>query len=103
VSTNGVTDQVVARLTALGLGRRDLHQMTPDEIATDLGYPIGGAGPVPTHDQTRTVFDALSVQSLDVVYCGAGRPDRTLEVRLTDLIGACGGLVAPVAQTGSGG
>jgi Cys-tRNA(Pro)/Cys-tRNA(Cys) deacylase len=83
---------------ALGVGRRDLHQMTPDEVAADLGYPIGGVGPVPTNGETRTVFDARAVATLDVVFCGAGRPDRTLEARLADLAAACDGLVAPVAQ-----
>jgi Cys-tRNA(Pro)/Cys-tRNA(Cys) deacylase len=84
--------------SALGVGRRDLHQMTPDEVAADLGYPIGGVGPVPSNDRTRTVFDARAVAELDVVYCGAGRPDRTLEARLTDLMVACDGIVAPIAQ-----
>jgi Cys-tRNA(Pro)/Cys-tRNA(Cys) deacylase len=86
---------------ALGVGRRDLHQLTPEEVAADLGYPIGGVGPVPTNDRTQTVFDAQAVESLDVVYCGAGRPDRTLEVRLTDLQAACDGLVARIAQAGA--
>ena len=85
---------------ALGVGRRDLHQMTPDEVAADLGYPIGGVGPVPTNAQTRTVFDTTAVEQLDTVYCGAGNPDRTLEVRLGDLIRACDGLVAPIAASG---
>jgi Cys-tRNA(Pro)/Cys-tRNA(Cys) deacylase len=83
---------------ALGVGRRDLHQMTPDEVAADLGYPIGGVGPVPSNEGTRAIFDALAVEQLDTVYCGAGRPDRTLEVRLPELIAACDGLVAPIAQ-----
>ena len=83
---------------ALGVSRRDLHQMTPDEVAADLGYPLGGVGPVPTNAQTRTVFDALAVQELDTVFCGAGRPDRTLEARIADLIAACDGQTAPIAQ-----
>ena len=83
---------------ALGVGRRDLHQLTPDEVAADLGYPIGGVGPVPTNDRTRTIFDAGAVAELDVVYCGVGRPERTLEVRLAELIAACDGLIAPIAQ-----
>ena len=87
-----------ALATALGVSRRDLHQMTPDEVATDLGYPVGGVGPVPTNDQTRTIFDAQAAEQLDTVYCGAGRPDRTLEAHLTDLVAACDGLVAPIAQ-----
>jgi Cys-tRNA(Pro)/Cys-tRNA(Cys) deacylase len=83
---------------ALGVGRRDLHQLTPDEVAADLGFPVGGVGPVPPNEQVRTLFDALAVEQLDVVYCGAGRADRTLEVGLADLIAACDGLVAPIAQ-----
>jgi Cys-tRNA(Pro)/Cys-tRNA(Cys) deacylase len=83
---------------ALGVGRRDLHQMTPDEVAEDLGYPLGGVGPVPTNARTRTVFDVLAVRELETVYCGAGRPDRTLEARIVDLIAACDGLTAPIAQ-----
>jgi Cys-tRNA(Pro)/Cys-tRNA(Cys) deacylase len=83
---------------ALGVGRRDLHQMTPDEVAADLTYPLGGVGPVPPNERTRTVFDALAVEQLDTVYCGAGREDRTLEARIADLVAACDGLVAPIAQ-----
>ena len=56
-----------ALAAAIGVGRRDLHQMTPDEVAADLGYPIGGVGPVPTNDQTRAIFDARAVAELDVV------------------------------------
>ena len=83
---------------ALGVGRRDLHQMTPDEVAADLGLPLGGVGPVPTNPQTRTVFDTHAVETLDTVYCGAGSPDRTLEATIADLITACDGLIAPIAQ-----
>jgi Cys-tRNA(Pro)/Cys-tRNA(Cys) deacylase len=83
--------------TALGVSRRDLHQMTREEVAADLGYPIGGVGPVPLNDATRTIFDARATETLDIVYCGAGRPDRTLEIRVADLIRACDGLVAPIA------
>ena len=87
-----------ALAAALGVGRRDLHQMMPAEVAADLGYPVGGVGPVPSNEQTRTIFDARAAADLDVVYCGAGRPDRTLEIRLSDLVRACDGLVAPIAQ-----
>jgi hypothetical protein len=38
------------------------------------------------------------VEALDMVFCGAGRPDRTLEARIADLIVACDGLTAPIAQ-----
>src|SRR4051812_24631989 len=87
---------------ALGVGRRDLHQMTPDEVAADLGYSLGGVGPVPTNAQTRTIFDALAVETLDTVYCGAGSPDRTLEASIADLIAACDGIVAPIAGPTAG-
>ena len=83
---------------ALGVGRRALHQLSPDEVMADLGLPLGGVGPVPPNVQTRTIFDAVAVAELDVVYCGAGRPDRTLEARLGPLVAACGGIVAPISQ-----
>lgn len=83
---------------ALGVSRRDLQAMEPAELRADLGYPIGGVGPVPPNDATRVVFDSVAVAQLDVVYCGAGRDDRTLEARLADLVPACAGLVAPIAQ-----
>ena len=82
---------------ALGVGRRDLHQLTPHEVVHDLGCSIGGVGPVPPNARTRTVFDQATVDTLDTVYCGAGREDRTLEVRLTDLIVVCDGLIAPIS------
>lgn len=83
---------------ALGVGRRDLHQLTPDEVAADLRYPIGGVGPVPPNAQTRTVFDRRAVETLTTVYCGAGREDRTLEADLAGLVAACDGLIAPISQ-----
>ena len=83
---------------ALGVSRRDLEAMGPAEIAAELGYPVGGVGPVPPNDQTRVVFDSRAVAELDVVYCGAGRDDRTLEAQISDLVTACDGLVAPIAQ-----
>ena len=83
---------------ALGVSRRDLQAMEPSELLADLGYPIGGVGPVPPNDETRVVFDSRAVDELDTVYCGAGRDDRTLEVRLADLLPACSGIVAPISQ-----
>ena len=84
--------------TALRVSRRDLKAMGPAEITSDLGLPVGGVGPVPPNDQTRVLFDSRAVSDLDVVYCGAGREDLTLEVRIVDLVAACDGLVAPIAQ-----
>jgi Cys-tRNA(Pro)/Cys-tRNA(Cys) deacylase len=82
---------------ALEVSRRDLQSLEPAEILADLGYPIGGVGPVPPNAETRVIFDRQAVDELDVVYCGAGRDDRTLEVRLAELIPACDGLIAPIA------
>ncbi|MGE3271626.1 MAG: aminoacyl-tRNA deacylase [Chloroflexota bacterium] len=88
-----------ALAAALGVGRRDLHQLSPDEVVADLGYPIGGVGPVPPNVQTRTIFDQVAVETLDTVFCGAGREDRTLEARVADLVVACDSQVAPIAQS----
>jgi prolyl-tRNA editing enzyme YbaK/EbsC (Cys-tRNA(Pro) deacylase) len=43
------------------------------------------------------VFDQATL-TLDTVYCGAGRPDRTLEIWLPDLLQVVQPRIAPVAN-----
>jgi prolyl-tRNA editing enzyme YbaK/EbsC (Cys-tRNA(Pro) deacylase) len=43
------------------------------------------------------LFDQCTL-TLDTVYCGAGHPDQTLEIRLPDLLRVVQPRVAPVAQ-----
>jgi hypothetical protein len=46
--------------------------------------------------------DATAAATLDTVYCGVGRNDRTLEIGIADLIAAAGARVLPLVQEAIG-
>lgn len=79
--------------TGLGVRRSDL---TSADLA-EMGFLPGGVGPVAPQPGPRAVLDA-AVLDLPVVYCGAGRPDRTLEIAPADLVAAAGAVVLAFAR-----
>ena len=88
--------------THLGTSRDKLVRLTPEQVVSELGYPIGAVGPFPTNVQTRVVFDGGTL-ALGNVFCGTGRNDRTLEIAIGDLVRLSGGSTAPIVQeTGNG-
>jgi Cys-tRNA(Pro)/Cys-tRNA(Cys) deacylase len=92
-------DQVSYRrlADALGVRRAALAQPSAAEVEAALGVPPGGVSPIPPRPDVRVLFDQAALD-LDTVYCGAGRPDRTLEIRLPDLLRVVQPQVAAVAQ-----
>lgn len=93
------TDRVDYRrlADALGVKRAALVSPSAAEVEAALGVPPGGVSPVPTLPGMIVLFDQ-STLDLDSVYCGAGRPDQTLEIRLPDLLRAVQPRLAPVAH-----
>ena len=81
---------------ALGVRRSDLRPATSEELARDLDMAPGGVAPLPVRGAT-VLFDRRTL-GLDVVYCGAGRPGATLEIRAADLIAVAGGATADVTK-----
>jgi Cys-tRNA(Pro)/Cys-tRNA(Cys) deacylase len=73
---------------ALGVKRAEIVQPARDEVEDALGYAIGGICPIPPDGTARTIIDATAAATLDIVFCGIGRNDRTLEIRIADLIAA---------------
>lgn len=88
-----------ARLAAaLETKRSQLLRPTPEEITAELGVEAGGIGPIlPTLPAATVLLDS-NASDLDVVYCGAGRSDRTLEIRVIDLIYLTGAQIYPIAK-----
>lgn len=82
---------------AVGVNRRDLMRPSAEEVKTKLGFQIGGICPIPTNDQIQTIFDE-SVMDMDIVYCGVGRNDRSLEMRLHDLLRVSNATVRPIVE-----
>jgi len=83
---------------AAGARRADIVQPAPEEVEAALGYVIGGVAPFPPNAETRTIVDAGAAATMDTVYCGIGRTDRTLEIAIADVIALSDAQVAPIAQ-----
>lgn len=86
---------------ALSINRRQLHSLSPEEIQAQLGYEVGGVGPVPPRRDVKAVFDS-SLGSAGTIYCGSGRNTRTLELEFVDLLRVTGGMVHPIMREPSG-
>lgn len=80
------------QLAALfGVNRRDLRPLSPEEVLDQLGVEPGSVSPLPLRSgaNIRLDHDVLGIRP--TVYCGLGRPDRTLEIAPVDLLRLCGG------------
>lgn len=81
-----------ARLAALvGVNRRDLTPLSPEEVTELLGVEPGTVSPVPLRQDVPVLIDEDVLTILPSIYCGIGRPDRTLEMAPDDLVRLTGG------------
>lgn len=80
-----------SRLAALvGVNRRDLAPLSPEEVRERLGVEPGSVSPLPLRECAVFIDDdVLRIQP--TIYCGIGRPDRTLEIAALDLVALSGG------------
>ena len=82
---------------ALGVSRAAIRAATPEEVASAIGCEVGGVCPIPLRDGVALLIDR-DATSMDVVYCGSGRSDRTLELRMTDLLQLVNPRVVPLRR-----
>ncbi|EFL49534.1 YbaK/prolyl-tRNA synthetase associated region [Solidesulfovibrio fructosivorans JJ]] len=83
---------------ALGQTRRDLAALSPDEVPARLGVSPGSVSPVPLDPDTIVLVDADVLAIDPTLYCGLGRPDRTLEIAPADLLALTGGRTADFSK-----
>ncbi len=80
------------RLAALlGINRRDLSPLSPEEVREFLRVEPGSVSPVSARDDVVVLIDEEALTILPTLYCGIGRPDRTLEIAPEDLVQISGG------------
>jgi Cys-tRNA(Pro)/Cys-tRNA(Cys) deacylase len=80
------------RLAALvGVNRRDLAPLSPDEVRELLGVEPGSVSPLSLLGNAVVFIDDDVLTILPTIYCGIGRPDRTLEITAGDLVRLTGG------------
>lgn len=94
------TDRVdYPRLAALaGVNRRDLAPLAPDEIWELLRVEPGCVSPLPLREDAAVFIDADVLTIMPTIFCGIGRPDRTLEIAPYDLMRLSGGLVSSFSK-----
>jgi Cys-tRNA(Pro)/Cys-tRNA(Cys) deacylase len=78
----------------VSVSRANLRQANPDELAL-LGMRPGGASPVCGAPGVVIVFDS-TVPGMGTVYCGSGRPDRTVRTEAETLVRVVQPVVASV-------
>jgi len=85
---------------ALGVNRRELRSLSPEEVQRDLGYEVGGVGPIAPREDVFTIFDE-NLRSAETVYFGSGKNTHTLEIKFDDLLKATGGKLFPISRAPS--
>ena len=77
--------------------RTDIFRLTPEEVMQTFNVEVGSVSPILPQDGVRILFDT-KVPTHETVFCGIGRPDRTLEILLTDLVQITQGRIAPLTN-----
>lgn len=62
----------------LGVSRRAVRSLSPDEVLAELGVEVGGVAPLPL-DDARVLVDR-NVVEMGVMHTGSGLPTVTLEM-----------------------
>jgi Cys-tRNA(Pro)/Cys-tRNA(Cys) deacylase len=82
---------------ASGTKRADVVRLTPEEVAAVFGVEAGSVSPIPLQAGVKVFFDTR-VPTQETLFCGIGRSDRTLEIRLADLVQVTQGQVIPLVS-----
>lgn len=89
------------RLSALvGVSRRDLVPLSPIEVLELLGVEPGSVSPLMLQDDLAVFIDDDVLTILPTIFCGIGRPDRTVELVVADLVKLTGGRVGGFSTPG---
>lgn len=82
----------------LGINRRDLSPLSPEEVREYLGVEPGSVSPGSALEDALVLIDEEALTIRPTLYCGIGRPDRTLEIAPGDLVKISGGRTGRFSQ-----
>lgn len=82
---------------ALGAKRADIFSLSPQEVLETFGVEAGSVGPLLKAGGVQALFDPR-ISAGETIFCGIGRPDRTLEISLADLLRLAGGALADISK-----
>jgi len=97
-------DRIDYRLLAkaVGVNRRKIVSLSPDEVETELGFDVGGVAPFALQDDVTVLFDE-ALPAMNVVFCGSGTNQATIEIPFAALQRVSGGRLCPLARREDGG
>ncbi len=75
--------------------RAEVVRLTPEEVIEVFEVEVGSVSPIAMQEGVQVFFDTR-VPTDETVFCGIGRPDRTLEIRLMDLVQITQGQILPL-------
>ncbi len=81
----------------LGVNRRALRALSPEQVECSLGFAVGGVGPFALSAEDVVVFDA-ALAGGGRVYCGSGITTATVAVELDALARLSGARFAAIAR-----
>ncbi|MDD3294829.1 MAG: YbaK/EbsC family protein [Geobacteraceae bacterium] len=88
-----------ARFAALsGVNRRDLFSLSPEEVRNATGMEPGSVSPIMPLDGAHLFIDEDVLSITPTIFCGLGRPDRTLEIDAADMARLTAGRIAPFSR-----
>jgi Cys-tRNA(Pro)/Cys-tRNA(Cys) deacylase len=85
---------------ALGVNRRDVTSLSPEAVAAELGFEVGGVGPFALRADVVVLFDGRLAER-GTVYCGSGLSTVTLAVDFADLQRVTRGRVVELVEDGN--
>lgn len=77
--------------------RTDVIRLTPEEVTSVFEVKVGSVSPIALKESAEVFFDTR-VPTHETVFCGIGRPDRTLEMDLMDLVQITRGQIVPLVH-----
>jgi Cys-tRNA(Pro)/Cys-tRNA(Cys) deacylase len=81
----------------LGVNRRLLRSLSPEQVEAELGFEVGGVGPFPVVDKMHIYFDT-ALADAGLIYCGSGRNTRTVAMQFADLLAVSGGELVAITK-----
>lgn len=82
---------------ALGVSRRLLFSLSPEDVSAELGFEIGGVGPIRLREDVRVIFDD-KLKDAGMIRCGSGSNTHTLELDFADLLRITEGITRPITR-----
>lgn len=69
----------------LNIKRKKLKKANSKELEDTYGYESGGIAPISVYNNILVIFDK-KVLNVEVIFCGSGKRNKTIEIKSKDII-----------------